>query len=73
MVVLPSTSALRYKNCCIDGGTSPENFGYYLVCKLVYPTLDNLESSINWKFIEASYISIPFATITQKRFWELKK
>jgi hypothetical protein len=32
-VVLPSTGASRYHNCCIDGGTSPENFGYHLVCK----------------------------------------
>jgi len=27
MVVLPSTGASRYHNCCRDGGTSPENFG----------------------------------------------
>ena len=27
MVVLPSTGASHYHNCCIDGGTSPENFG----------------------------------------------
>jgi hypothetical protein len=32
MVVLQSTGALRYHNCCIDGGTSPEYFGYILVC-----------------------------------------
>jgi hypothetical protein len=25
------TGALRYHNCCIDGGTSPEYFGHYLV------------------------------------------
>jgi hypothetical protein len=31
MVVLPSTGALRYHNCCIDGGTSLEDFGYHLV------------------------------------------
>jgi hypothetical protein len=31
MVVLPSTGASRYHNCCIDGGTSPEYFGYTLV------------------------------------------
>jgi hypothetical protein len=30
-VVLPSTGASRYHNCCIDGGTSPEYFGYSLV------------------------------------------
>jgi hypothetical protein len=30
MVVLPCTGASRY-NCCIDGGTSLENFGYHLV------------------------------------------
>jgi len=33
MVVLPSTGASRYHNCCIDGGTGPENFGYHLVQK----------------------------------------
>jgi hypothetical protein len=31
MVVLPSTGGSRYQNCCIDGGTSLENFGYHLV------------------------------------------
>jgi hypothetical protein len=31
MVVLPSTGASRYHNCCIDGGNSPEYFGYPLV------------------------------------------
>jgi len=31
MVVLPSTGASRYHNCCIDGGTSLENFGHHLV------------------------------------------
>jgi hypothetical protein len=35
MVILSSTGALRYHNCCIDGGTSPECFGYTLVLK--YP------------------------------------
>jgi hypothetical protein len=32
MVVLPSTGALSYHNCCIDGETSPEYFRNYLVC-----------------------------------------
>ena len=31
MVGLLSTGASHYHNCCKDGGTSPENFGYYLV------------------------------------------
>jgi hypothetical protein len=31
MVVLPSTGASRYHNCCIDGSTSPEYFGFTLV------------------------------------------
>jgi hypothetical protein len=31
MVVLPSTGASRYHKCCIDGGTSPEYFGFTLV------------------------------------------
>jgi hypothetical protein len=30
-LVVLSTSASRYHNCCIDGGTSPEYFGYTLV------------------------------------------
>jgi hypothetical protein len=32
VVVLPSTGALCYHNCCIDGSTSQEYFGYSLVC-----------------------------------------
>jgi hypothetical protein len=41
MVVLPSTGASRYHNFCIDGGTSPEYFGYNHVipkmqhCKII--------------------------------------
>jgi hypothetical protein len=31
LVVLSSTGVSRYHNCCIDGGTSPEYFGYHLV------------------------------------------
>jgi hypothetical protein len=31
MVVLSFTGASRYHYCCIDGGTSPECFGYHLV------------------------------------------
>jgi hypothetical protein len=31
MVFLPYTGASRYRNCCIDGGTIPEYFGYFLV------------------------------------------
>jgi hypothetical protein len=31
MVVVPSTVASPYHNCCIEGGTSPEYFGYILV------------------------------------------
>jgi hypothetical protein len=30
-VVLPSTGASRYHNCCIDGGNSPDYFEYTLV------------------------------------------
>jgi hypothetical protein len=32
MVVLPSTGASRFHNCCIDGGTSTECFGYAFLC-----------------------------------------
>jgi hypothetical protein len=31
MVILPSTGALRCHNCCLDGDTSPEYFGYHHV------------------------------------------
>jgi hypothetical protein len=47
MVVLPSTGALRYHNCCVDGGTSPENFGstHVHVQQIVYqlPYIPNKE------------------------------
>jgi hypothetical protein len=44
MVVLPSTGASRYNNCCIDGGNSPECFGYTLVhCRQIMK--DNLRSA----------------------------
>jgi hypothetical protein len=45
MVVLPSTGALHYLNCCIDGGTSPEYFGYTLVFMCVIPYI--LESNMH--------------------------
>jgi hypothetical protein len=31
MLVLPSTVALRYYDCCRDGSTSPRSYGYHLV------------------------------------------
>jgi hypothetical protein len=31
MVVLPSSGVSRYHNWCIDGGSSPEYFGFNLV------------------------------------------
>jgi hypothetical protein len=34
IVVLPSTGASRYNNCCIGGGTSAKYFGYTLVVPL---------------------------------------
>jgi hypothetical protein len=36
MVVLPSTGASYYHNYCIDGGASPEYFGYpwYVYCNV---------------------------------------
>jgi hypothetical protein len=36
MVVIPSTSAWRYHNCCIDGSTSPEYFWYH---NIKYPIM----------------------------------
>jgi hypothetical protein len=41
MVALPSTGASRYQNCCIDGGTSSEYFGYTLV-----HTFDHMDTQI---------------------------
>jgi hypothetical protein len=38
MVVLPSAGASRYHNCCIDGGTSPEYFGFILVLLFLLTT-----------------------------------
>jgi len=37
IVVLPHTGASRYHNCCIDGGTSPENFGSTHVQQGMFP------------------------------------
>jgi hypothetical protein len=31
MAVLPSTGASSHHNCCVNGGTSPEHFGYHLI------------------------------------------
>jgi hypothetical protein len=48
MIVLPYTGALRYHNCCIDGGTSPECFGYNFVflishsCEHIQRKLDDI-------------------------------
>ena len=49
MVVLPSTSASRYHNCCTDGGTSLEKFVYNLVA------LNGLDSyyvsALKWAYV----------------------
>jgi hypothetical protein len=45
MLVPPSTEASRYHNCCIDGSTSLEYFGYHLVnANIIYP-----EAAIGYK------------------------
>jgi hypothetical protein len=31
MLILPSTVASHYYNCCTDDSTSPGNYGYHLV------------------------------------------
>jgi hypothetical protein len=43
MIVLQSTGASRYHNCCIDGGTIPEYFGYTLEWALWFSAISNLE------------------------------
>jgi hypothetical protein len=47
MVLLPCTGTSRYHNRCLDGGTSPECFGYHLVfseinCHCVLVVLRNV-------------------------------
>jgi hypothetical protein len=49
-VVLPSTGASRYNNCCIDGGTSPEYFGYTLVQHGHYLTTTHTMDSLLTNF-----------------------
>jgi hypothetical protein len=51
MVVLPSTGASHYHNCCIDGGTSPEYFGYHLVAvhEDAFNTLSGVSSLVQEK------------------------
>jgi hypothetical protein len=39
VVVLPYTSASHYHNCCVDGSTSLEYFGYTLVEGYSWKTL----------------------------------
>jgi hypothetical protein len=45
MVVLPSTGASRYHNCCVDRGTSPEYFGNTFVC-CRYSWLEDVKFSV---------------------------
>ena len=54
VVVLPSTGALRYHNCCIDGGTSSENFGYHLVRVVLKLHISKLGVSV-YKYSYSSY------------------
>jgi hypothetical protein len=46
IVVLSSTGALRYHNFCIDGGTSPEYFGYPVVHLYCYNCLLQISSLV---------------------------
>jgi hypothetical protein len=52
MVVLPSTQVSRYRNCCTDGGTSPEYFGCTHICmyrRILGPVYDNEKE--NWRIL----------------------
>jgi hypothetical protein len=49
MVVLPSTGVSHYHNCYIDGGTSPEYFGYHLVHTAVVPPFSALLETEFWE------------------------
>jgi hypothetical protein len=55
MIVLSSTGASRYHNCCIDGGTSPEYFGFTLI---MFAELINYSRNIPIKF--GMEIIVPF-------------
>jgi hypothetical protein len=50
MVVLPSTGVTRYQNCCIDGGTCPEYFGYPHSQYITTSKLTNSSSVFKRKF-----------------------
>jgi hypothetical protein len=47
MVVLPFAVALRYYNYCTDGSTSPENYGYHLICYKVELNSDGIHIFTN--------------------------
>ena len=77
MVVLPSTGASRYHNCCIDGGTSPENCGYHLVhyAVIVILKLINSFTVLNYgpkRLVAPAVLRMPepcmYAKITQTDF-----
>jgi hypothetical protein len=76
MVVLPCTRASRYHNWCIDGDTSPEYFGYYLVQTVFCYALYNLQNKLksfpmlfrkiaksNYKFCHICPSSCPHGTL----------
>jgi hypothetical protein len=55
MVVLPSTGASRYHNCCTDGGTSPESVGCTFLHSLItlyytFRSFTGLFRVTNWYF-----------------------
>jgi hypothetical protein len=47
ILVLLFIVASHYCNCCIDGSTSPENYGYHLVCNGVLSTGESSYKSID--------------------------
>jgi hypothetical protein len=60
MVVLPSTGASRYNNCCIDGGINSEYFGYTLACLMVLvihlTAAVHLQIQINLRYIKIQLV-----------------
>jgi hypothetical protein len=68
MVVLPSTGALRYHNCCIDGGTNPEYFG--LIPGMVAPFNEVLSSTPHIGEISEKR-SGPFVPLPTRRWSKL--
>jgi hypothetical protein len=60
MVVLPATGASRYHNWFVDGGSSPESFGYPFLHEISTRITDISSFRIVSQFFFSSCIAITF-------------